>query len=91
MIKKVPVVVNFGRYPTKSITPDMISIKISRIAKGSAKGIKNSIFSTSAEKYSSNLYCDPMGSTNFTKPENTKVAPTKNLEIRTKNFILNYL
>ena len=47
--------------------------KISPIEKGNAYGIKNSKFNTSAPKYSSNLYVDPKGSTNFTNPENINV------------------
>ena len=66
---------------------------INTIEKGSAYGIKNSRFKTLSPKYSSNLYCDPMGSTNFTKPEKINMTPTNNLDKCTNNFniMISYL
>lgn len=49
-----------------------------------AQGSKNGRFSTSTEKYSSNLYEKPMGSLAFIKPETIKSEPTKILEIEAK-------
>ena len=57
-----------------------ISAMMSKIENCSAYGSKNVMFKTASLKYSSNLYCDPMGSTNLTNPENTNMAPTNNLD-----------
>ena len=79
---------NFGLEPIKTIIPTTISKIQIPAAINKANGIKNSKLSTSEEKYSSNLYENPIVSLALISPEKIKRIPTINLEKKVKYFIL---